>query len=280
MTETLLFSYPITLLVLCPLIFLAAFVDSIAGGGGLISLPAYLFIGLPIHTAHGTNKFTATTGLLTAVVNYIRGGCVDFPAAISGGIAALIGSFFGTYLALSLSPYALQISLMVILPLAGIIVFARQSVERLLQGRKKISSNEQTNVPINEIQKKLSFRQKMIVCCLIGLVFGCYDGFFGPGAGMFMTMGLSALAGLELVKASGTARVVNFSSNIASTATWMINGRIYFPLTIPCMICAVTGAYLGSRMAMKVGKRLIKAILVIVSFLLFVKILFDLINVR
>ena len=262
------YSYGITLLILCPLIFLAAFIDSIAGGGGLISLPAYLFVGLPIHTAYGTNKFSASMGGLTAMVNYIRGGYVDFHAAISGGICAFFGSLIGTYLALSLSPYALQVSLMIILPLAGIFIFTRHSLMKILPNTAFFRNKPDT----------MELRVKLLVCSLIGLIFGCYDGFFGPGTGMFITMGLSAIVGLDLIKSAGSARVINFSSNIASTVTWIINGRVLFPIAIPCMLCAVSGAFLGSKMAMKAGRKFISPILALVAILLFTKILIDLIN--
>ena len=269
------YSYSITLLILCPLIFLATFIDSIAGGGGLISLPAYLFVGLPIHTALGTNKLTASTGLTTAVLNYLRGGFVDFSAAVSGSIFALMGSFIGTWLALSLSPRVLQISLMIILPFVGIFTLVRQGAKTKQGGETsgKAGSGETGPGPLN-------FRLKIVICSLMGLVFGCYNGFFGPGTGMFMTLILSGLVRLDLVKSAGTTRVINFSSNIASMITWMINGKIFFPVAVPCMICAAAGAFFGSRMAIKGGKRFIRPVLALVAVLLFIKILLDLFNLN
>lgn len=254
------FPYHITLLILCPLIFLAAFIDSIAGGGGLISLPAYIFVGLPIHTAYGTNKLPASMGLVTAMTNYIRGGFVDYPAALSGGAFALIGSIIGTRLALSLSSRALQICLMVILPLVGIFI---------LSNRKTEKSNQKEAPP---------FRIKIILCSCIGLVFGCYDGFFGPGAGMFMTIALTGLVRLDLVKSAGTSKVINFSSNFTSMITWLISGKILFSVALPCVVCSVAGGFLGSRMAMRTGRKFIRLILALVAILLFIKILTDLLR--
>ena len=254
-----LYSYEVTLLILCPLIFLAAFIDSIAGGGGLISLPAYIFAGIPIHTASGTNKFSSSMGTSIAVANYIRGNCVDFPSAIFGSLFAFLGSWIGTMLALSLSPRVLQICVMIILPLVGVFVFFR---------RNKESHQERAH---------LSNKFKLIFSSSIGLFFGCYDGFFGPGTGMFMTLALSAIVRLELTKATGTAKVLNFSSNIASMFTWLLNGKVFFPIAVPCAICSMMGGYLGSRMAMKSGKKIIRPVLAFVATLLFVKILLDLI---
>ena len=254
------YSYEITLLILCPLIFLAAFIDSIAGGGGLISLPAYIFAGLPIHTAAGTNKFSSTVGGAAAVANYLRGGCVDFTSAVPGIIGALLGSWIGTRLALSLSPKVLQICLMVILPLVGILILSGRGVEK--------------SRPLNPP----GFKFKIILSALIGLILGSYDGFFGPGTGMFMTLALSGLVRLELIKAVGTTKVLNFSSNVASMVTWLINGKVLFPIAIPCMICSAAGGFLGSRMAIKTGRKFIRVILALVALLLFVKILYELIT--
>ena len=255
------YSYGVTLLILCPLVFLAAFIDSIAGGGGLISLPAYIAMGIPIHTAGGTNKFSSSIGTLAAVINYIRYGSVDFPAAVSGGVFAILGAFTGTRLALSLSPYILRICLLVILPIVGIFIFTSRGLR-------------------NPAPKKpLSFRRKVITCAAIGLIFGCYDGFFGPGTGMFMTLALNFLVRLELIKSAGTTKVLNFSSNIASMFTWLANGKVLFPIAIPCMFFSVAGGFLGSRMAVKVGHKLIRLILALVSILLFAKVLLDLIGI-
>ena len=254
------YTYGITLLILCPLIFLASFIDSIAGGGGLIALPAYIFAGLPIHTAYGTNKFSGTTGTATAVVNYVRAGCVDWGAAMAGCIGALPGSWIGTRLALSLSPRALQVCLMILLPLVGVFIFTGRGIK-----------DPGTPGP-------RSARFRLIISALTGLVFGCYDGFFGPGAGMFMTLALSGLARLELIKSVGTTKLINFSSNIASMLTWLINGKIFFPVALPCMICSAAGSFLGSRMAIKIGRKFVRPVLALVAILLFVKILLDLVR--
>ena len=254
------YPYGITLFILCPLIFLASFIDSIAGGGGLISLPAYVFVGIPIHNAYGTNKFPASLGTAVAVTNYVRGGCVDFTAAIPGSIGALVGSWIGTRLAISLPPGILQICLMVILPVVGVFIFSRRGKENAF------------------LENPRSKRFKVIFSSLIGLIFGWYDGFFGPGAGMFMTLTLSGLVRLDLIKSVGTAKLMNFSSNFTSMLTWLINGNVLFPIAIPCTICSVAGGFLGSRMAMRIGKKFIRFVLALVAVMLFIKIFLDLLK--
>jgi uncharacterized membrane protein YfcA len=154
----------------------------------------------------------------------------------------------------------LQICLIAILPLVGIFIFSRRNAE-----------NPNPAAPRSK-------RVKLIFSSLIGLVFGCYDGFFGPGAGMFMTLALSGLVHLDLIKSVGTAKLINFTSNFTSMITWFVSGKILFSIAIPCMICSVAGGFLGSRMAMKTGKKFIRLILALVAALLFVKIASDLLR--
>ena len=252
------YSYGITLLIVCPLVFLAGFIDSIAGGGGLISLPAYIFAGLPVHTANGTNKFASCFGTGVAVFNYARNRRIHIKAAIAGVMGALPSSWMGTQLALSLSPRVLQIFMMIILPVVAVFVIANKGIVR------------ETN------EGELPEKPLCIVAFFTGLVVGAYDGFFGPGTGMFMTLLLTGLARLELVKAAGTTRVLNFSSNIASLTGWILGGKVLFSLAIPCMICSIAGNYLGSRLAIKNGRKIIKPIILVVAVLLFIRIITDL----
>ena len=252
------YPYHITLFILCPMIFLAGFVDSIAGGGGLISIPAYIFAGLPIHTAYGTNKFAMCFGTGISVINYARNRRVHFQAALAGVAGALPGSWMGAQLALSLSPRALQICLMVILPLVAIFVITGKGISK---------ESDRVELPL---------RQTLLFAFFAGLIIGAYDGFFGPGAGMFITLVLTGLVHMELVKAAGTARVINFSSNAASLVVWLISGKILFSVAIPCMICAIAGNFIGSRLAIKRGKKFIRILILIVAVLLFIRVITDL----
>lgn len=252
--------YEITLLILCPLVFLAGFVDSVAGGGGLISIPAYIFAGVPVHNAYATNKAAMCLGTGVSVVNYLRGKKVHYRAALAGALGALPGSALGTMLAASLSPTALQICLMIILPgAAGFLIF-----HRTRRGPEK---------------PELPPARTFLLSLCIGFAIGAYDGFFGPGAGMFITLALAGLVRLELVKAAGTTRVINFASNLASMATWLFAGKILFALAIPCTVCTMAGNFLGSRLAVKTGAKFIRPLIIAVAALLFIRVLADLIRI-
>jgi uncharacterized membrane protein YfcA len=254
------YSYGITLLIICPLIFLAGFVDSIAGGGGLIAVPAYLFAGVPIINTYGSNKFSMSFGATMSSINYLRNGCVDARTAITGSITALLGAWLGTLLAIHLSTNALEICLIVMMPL--VVVF-------LLTNRRFGASN---SVP------QVSKNKTILYSAIIGLVIGAYDGFFGPGAGMFYTLTLVGIVHLDLVKATGTCKVINLASGISSAVTFFFDGDILFSFAIPAMVCAVAGSFIGSKLAIKIGAKFIRPVIVIVAGLLFVKIVADLIG--
>lgn len=251
-------SYIGTLCFLCPLIFVAMFIDSIAGGGGIITIPAYLVTGLPITTVYGTNKFVACAGTAFGAGNYIRKGCVNWNVAIPALVGALIGSFGGAQLALHLSQQVLQVCLVVILPAVAIFMIFNRGFgddENLKPMRPKLSM--------------------ALVGFAIGLVIGCYDGFFGPGTGMFLSLAFVMFERLSLIYATGTTKVVNLASNFAALVAYLIAGTVDFKIAIPCTVCSIAGCLLGSHFAIKKGTKFIKTVMVIAAMMLMVKIVID-----
>ncbi len=251
------FSYEIMLAIICPLVFLAGFVDSIAGGGGLISIPAYMLAGLPIHNAYGTNKFSACIGTVIAAINYFRNGKMNIKIASFGALAALPGSYLGTLLALYLSDTALQLSLLIILPVVAIFTLTRRTFGR--------SPN------ITPLSNKKTITYSLIT----GFIIGAYDGFFGPGTGMFLILIFAGLMHIDLVEGSGTAKVVNLASNLASAITFIVGGKVIFALAIPAAVCAIGGNFLGSRLAIKIGSSFVRPVIAIVALSLCIKIIID-----
>ena len=244
-----------TFFIICPLVFLAGFVDSIAGGGGLISLPAYLVAGLPIHMAYGTNKFAMSLGTLMSTTKYLRSGHVRLRPALTAAAGALVGSWAGARLALLLDERYLHYCLMVILPLAaGFLLFNRG---------------------FGATQRQQLAPTKLYPLCLVcGLVIGCYDGFFGPGTGTFLILAFTLL-GFDLVTASGNAKMVNLASNIAAVAAFGLGGSVLLPVGLPAALCAILGNYLGARLAIKRGAAFIGPVAVAAVALLFTRILWD-----
>jgi len=243
---------------LCPAIFIAMFIDSIAGGGGVITIPAYLITGLPITAAYGTNKVVACVGTTFSAGNYIRKKCVNWTVALPALVGALIGSYCGAQLTLHLSQEVLQIVLVVILPLVAVLMILNRGFGE--DSQKEMHSQKTT----------------IILGFFIGLVIGCYDGFFGPGTGMFLSLAFVMLERLNLIYATGTTKVVNWASNFAAVVAYLMAGVVDFKIAIPCMFCSIAGSLLGSQCAIKKGAKFIKSIMIVAAMLLLVKIVVDL----
>lgn len=240
-------------LIVLPLVFLAGFVDSVAGGGGVISLPAYLLAGMPMKMAAGTNKVAAGCGTALASYKYARSGNVDWLCAIPAGICSLIGSAIGTSLAVYMREDILQTIILISLPIVAIFLF--------------FSGNFGTSE-----KPPKSKRATIAIASVIGLAIGCYDGLVGPGTGTFLTLCFSAVLGFTLLKSAGCARIANLASNIASMTVYILNGKVMFLVAIPAMVCAALGGNFGSRFAIRGGSRKIRYVMFVVLGLLFLKV--------
>ncbi len=249
----------VQLLIVCPLVFLAGFADSIAGGGGIISIPAYLFAGLPVHFAYGTNKFAMSLGTTISAIKYTKSGNVNLRTALIAAAGALVGSNFGARLALMLDERYLQITLMVLLPLVALFLVFNKGF-----GKEKPEQNI-----------SISVAKQNVISLAIGLIVGGYDGFFGPGAGTFYVLLFTGLLRHSLLISSGNAKIVNLASNIGALVAYIIGGKVLFIIGIPAAICAIAGNYLGSSLAIKNGAKFIRPVIFIVIVLLFGKIILD-----
>ncbi|MEG1658457.1 MAG: sulfite exporter TauE/SafE family protein [Oscillibacter sp.] len=243
-------------LVVCPMLFLAGFVDSVAGGGGLISLPAYLFVGIPIHLASGTNKVINALGTGVAAGNYIRSGKVDLRAAVWAAAGALAGAVVGARVAIWCSEELLRSCVLVALPIVAVVMATRRDLGASARPRRPK-------------------RQEAVLSVGIGLVIGMYDGMIGPGTGTFMIMAFTMVLGMDLLTASGCAKVGNLASNIASAAVWIFSGNVLWPLVIPAAACCVLGNWFGARYAIRGGSGKVRNMIFLVLGLLFAKLLWQ-----
>lgn len=244
-----------TYAIVCPLIFLAGFIDSIAGGGGLISLPAYYLAGLPPYLASGTNKLSACMGTIASTWSYIHGKKVVWVTALTGAVMALGGSWLGTRVQLMIPETTVRVIMVCVIPLVAIAVLSRR----------------------DGLQRRTALPQRAVipVSAAIGLLIGFYDGMVGPGTGTFLIVLFTMWLGMDAIRASGTAKLVNLASNIASVITWAISGNVLFLLGLPAALCSIAGNLLGSRMAMKKGAGFIRRILLVVLALLLAKMVWD-----
>jgi uncharacterized membrane protein YfcA len=245
----------LTFAIVCPLVFLAGFIDSIAGGGGLISLPAYLLAGVPMHFALGTNKLSSSMGSVTASIRYYRNRFVDLFLCIPSIAAALAGSAIGSTLSLIVNETYLQKLLLIVLPVTAFFVFK--------------------NKHFNDGLTPLPRCRALAFSIIISFVIGGYDGFFGPGTGTFLILLYTGIVKLNPRTASGNAKLVNMASNLGAVTVFLVNGRALLPLGLCAGIFSIAGSYLGSGLAIKKGAALIRGFILVVLALLFAKVGWD-----
>lgn len=242
-----------TFFIVCPLVFLASFVDAVAGGGGLISLPAYLLAGVPIHNSIATNKLSSCVGTLISTIRFCRHKYADPFTAIPSIAAALIGSAIGAHLTMRVSAVSLQYVLIVMLPVAAFFVLKKDAFA-------------ETAV------SQLSRVQVCILAVLISFFIGGYDGFYGPGTGTFLLLLYTNVCKMDIKTASGNTKLVNFSSNLAALITFIINGQIIVVLGLVAGLFSIAGHYVGSGLVMKKGIGIVRPLMLVVLSILFVKI--------
>ncbi|MDE7261147.1 MAG: sulfite exporter TauE/SafE family protein [Oscillospiraceae bacterium] len=246
------------LLIVCPLVFLGGFVDSVAGGGGLITLPAYMMAGVPVHFAAGTNKVVNGCGSATASVKFFRSGKIRICAALCAALGALAGGYAGAEIAKQLSEGLLKGLMLVALPVVAVFLVVRKDF------------GQETG------EEQYPRSREMGVSLGIGLVIGCYDGMIGPGTGTFMIMAFTALLRMDMVTASGCSKVGNLASNIAAAASYALGGKVMWMLVVPAALCSMLGNWCGARYAIRGGGKKIRGMIFVVLGMLFAKLLVDL----
>lgn len=245
------------LLIVCPLLFLAGLCDSIAGGGGTISLPALMLAGLPTHFALGTNKMCMSMGTAVSVYRYGKEGRIRWFVSLVASAGAILGAIFGAKLALLIDDRYMRYVLLVLLPASALFLTLNRNFGQ--EGREKAFPPTKT----------------AFIAFLCGAGVGAYDGFFGPGAGTFYIMALSAALGIGFTEATADTRVINLASNIGALITFILNGKVLWALALPGMACTMAGNYVGSGLAMKNGARFVRPVMVVMIALLFLKTVFD-----
>lgn len=248
----------LSIIILCVFIFFAGFVDSIAGGGGLISLPAYFFIGMPTLNALATNKFSAACGTTFATIKFYKSKALHWQVATISAIASFIFSYLGSLIAMKINEELLRLIIILVLPLVAIFLLFKKDF----------------GITKQSIDKKLTAKQYGLAF-FIGAIIGFYDGLLGPGTGTFAILAYSGLMHYDLLTSSGNAKLLNLASNYASMIAFLINGKILFDIAIPAAIAGIAGNYLGSSIAIKKGNSFVKIIILIVIALLFSKMIWD-----
>ncbi|MBQ2816609.1 MAG: TSUP family transporter [Clostridia bacterium] len=246
---------PLMFVIVCPLLFIAGFVDAIGGGGGLISLPAYLLAGLPVHQAIATNKLSSACGTTLATLRFIKNGLVNWKLAIPTIAFAIIGSSIGANASMAMEESVMEKVLFVVLPVVAFVVL----------NKKLFRDNEESEIVIN--------KKTLLIAVISSLAVGFYDGFYGPGTGTFLIIAFTVFAKLSMKSANAQAKVINLTTNLTSLSIFLMNGQVLFPLGIAAAVCNMAGGYLGAGLAMSKGSKITRPVIFIVLILLFLKIL-------
>ena len=232
----------------------AGFVDSIAGGGGLITLPVLLNLGLDPQHALGTNKLQASFGSGSASWHYARAKTVELSDCVRGFVLTLAGAALGTLAVLQVDPSSLKRAIPVLLMAVAIYT--------LLKPR----------IGDEDIHPRLS---RAWFDVIFGLGIGFYDGFLGPGTGTFWAMAFMLFLGFNLTRATGYTKVMNFASNLSSLVFFLLRGTVLFDAGLVMGVGQLLGARIGSSMVITRGTRFIRPIFLAVVFALTLKLLYD-----
>lgn len=244
----------LTLVLLAVAALLAGFIDAIAGGGGLITVPALLATGMSPTMALATNKLQSCFGSFSATFYYLRRGLIDWRTMKWAVVCTFIGSMLGTLLVQRIDASLLQ----KILPF----LLAAFALYFLFSPR----------VGDEDRQRRLGI---IPFALLVGTGVGFYDGFFGPGTGSFFALGFIALAGFNMARATAHTKLLNFTSNFASLLFFMLGGQVVWVVGLSMALGQFVGARLGSKMVVSKGTRIIKPMLVTVSMVMSVHLLWQ-----
>lgn len=243
-----------TLLIMGILAFIAGFIDSVVGGGGLIQIPALLisFPSTPIATLFGTNKIAALAGTSVAAYHYAKKIVFDFRLLFVISFSCFISSFAGARI----------VSLINVNLLKPLILFILIAIAVYTFLKKDLGTSQ---------SKELSFRKQLFYGALIGLSIGFYDGFFGPGTGSFFVLAFVVVLGFEFVQASAYAKIVNCITNISALIVFVRQGNYMLELALLMALLNMAGNVAGSKLALKKGNDFVRLIFLVVVVIMIFK---------
>lgn len=228
----------------CAGLLVAGFVDAIAGGGGLISLPMFLIAGLPVHAVIGTNKLASCMGTAVATAKYVHEGYLRWRLVLPCVAIALLGSFAGANLSLLANETLLRVVMLVVIPLAGF---------HVLRARELGAGKEPWGA-----------RRTLALCAGIALGVGFYDGFYGPGTGTFLMLLLTSVGRLRVTDAAGTTKAINLTTNTCGMLVFLVNGAVMVPLGLLAGCFCIVGNYLGARLFTRRGAAVVRPLMLVV----------------
>lgn len=243
---------------LCLFAFLAGFIDSVVGGGGLIQLPALMIFlpGVPLPTLFGTGKLASIAGTTSAMLRYVRTVKINYIAIFPAAATAFVFSFLGARALSHFDANLLKPLILLLLILVAIYTFIKKDFGSL-------------HAP------KLTDAKEKLYGQLIGAAIGFYDGFFGPGTGSFLIFIFIGIFGFNFLAASAAAKVVNVATNLSALLYFIWKGHVLYEVAIPMAICSIIGSQLGTRTALKRGTGFVRALFLVVVSGIILKLAYD-----
>lgn len=241
-----------TIVFLCVAGFVAAAVDSIAGGGGLISLPAIIAAGIPPHLALGTGKFASTSGSLTSTLKFAFSGKINFRLARFQIPATVLGAALGVRTVLALDERVLNVLIIVMVFAVALYTVLKKDFG---------AADRFTGLSAGNVTIGIAF----------AFVLGFYDGFFGPGTGSFLIFLFIKVYGFDFTIAAGNSKILNFASNLVALILFAVGGKIVYLAAVPMAVSMAAGSWLGAHIAIRNGAKVIKPIFVVIALALVAK---------
>lgn len=241
------------------LAFLAGFIDAVAGGGGLVQVPALFVLmpGVPAATLLGTNKFASIWGTLFATWQYARQVPMEWRATLPTCAAAVVFGFLGARTVTQVPAEFLRPLVLVLLVAVLVYTLWRKDLGALHAPR-------------------LTHAGQFWMGLAVGAAIGFYDGFFGPGTGSFLIIAFVGLFGFSFLAASASAKAVNVVANFAALLYFLTHGHVLYAIAAPMALCNLAGAFVGTRLALKLGSRFVRAVFVLVVSALILRYAYDL----
>ena len=224
---------------LVPLLFLAGVLDGIAGGGGIIALPAYMLTGMPVHSAYACNKLQSGLGTFCSCYKYMKEKFADIKMALIAIPSTMVASLLATRLVMNISTETVKIIIAVCIPIAVIMMFLK----------RKVSSGQ--------VRSHRLTTRNVLLSLLAGLLLGAYDALFGLGGGTIAMILFSLLMNYDLRVGNGNGKIVIVASNLMAVINYIAGGYMIWHIAIPCAVANMVGGYLGASIVIKKGEKVI-----------------------
>ncbi|ODS22652.1 hypothetical protein AB835_13010 [Candidatus Endobugula sertula] len=228
--------------------FIAGFIDAVAGGAGLVLVPSFMIAGMPPQLALGQEKLVSTIGTISAIRNFVKDKKVIWKLVPVGVVLGLLGAYVGARAILFIDEKLVAQIIVFMLPVG--LLFT------LFKGKF-------TAKKVGEMSENGATKHYLVAIALVSFIVGFYDGFFGPGTGSLFIIALYLFVKIDLVKASATSKIFNFASNIGAFVAFSLAGKMLFKLGIPMVMGSLAGNYIGSKLTILKGEKVVKTVLIL-----------------